>query len=285
MKGNVKVAAIHDISGIGRCSLTVIIPILSSMGVQVCPVPTAVLSSHTGYGDFVMCDLSQYIIPALEHYKGLGVEFDCIYSGFLASSDQTDHCREFFRNFPNALKVCDPVMGDDGKPYKTCGKELCQKMSELAAEADIITPNLTEAAILLGEEYPAMSLRVSDAKSWLVRLSEKGPETVVITKVPLADGKIYNIAYSRNDNAFWRVGCEYIPKRYPGSGDIFSSVLVGGIIKGDSLPIAVERATAFTELSIKTTFSYQTDPRDGIMFEPCLKWLSDYQVFRKFEAM
>lgn len=285
MTENKKIAAIHDISGVGRCSLTVIIPILSAMGIQVCPVPTAVLSAHTGYGEFVMRDLTDYIMPALEHYKKLGVKFDCVYSGFLASDEQIDHCRDFFFSYPEALKVCDPVMGDHGKPYKTYTKELCSRMIELAAVADIITPNLTEAAILLGESYPSMQLRTAEVKSWLVRLSEKGPKTVVITSVPLADGSICNVGYDRDSNTFWRVRCDYVPKNYSGSGDMFSSVLVGGIIKGDSLPMAIDRATAFSELAIKTTFSYQTDRRDGIMFEPCLKWLTDYQVLRSFETL
>lgn len=285
MTSSGKIAAIHDISGMGRCSLTVIMPILSSMGIQVCPVPTAVLSTHTGYGDFVMRDLTDFILPALEHYKSLGVNFDCVYIGFLASEEQIDHCRKFFASFPDALKVCDPVMGDDGKPYKTYTRELCSRMVELAAVADIITPNLTEASILLGENYPSMSLRSSEAKSRLVRLSEKGPATVVITSVPLADGNLYNIGYDRSNNAFWKVRCEYIPGKYSGSGDIFSSVLVGGILKGDSLPLAIARATSFTQLSIKTTFSYQTDRREGVMFEQCLKWLTDNQIFENFEQL
>ncbi|NLZ45826.1 MAG: pyridoxamine kinase [Clostridiales bacterium] len=285
MNQNLKVAAIHDISGVGRCSLTVIIPILSAMGIQVCPVPTVVLSAHTGYNGFVMRDLTDYIDPALAHYKQMKIKFDCIYSGFLASDEQIDHCRDFFNAYPNALKVCDPVMGDNGKPYKTYTNELCNRMVELAAVADIITPNLTEASILLGEKYPTAQLRTTEVKSWLVRLSEKGPKTVVITTVPLADGSICNVGYDRETNTFWKVNCDYVPRHYSGSGDMFSSVLVGGIAKGDSLPIAIDRATSFTELAIKTTFSYQTDTRDGIIFEPCLKWLTDYQVLRNFKTL
>ncbi len=282
MSSNIKIAAVHDISGMGRCSLTVILPIVSAMGIQVCPVPTAALSTHTGYGDFVMRDLTDFIIPALEHYKSLGTTFDCVYSGFLASVEQISHCLEFFDSFPNALKVCDPVMGDGGKTYKTCTKELCSGMSKLASAADMITPNLTEAAILLGESYPAMPFRSSQAKSWLARLSEKGPGTVVMTSVPFSDDKIYNIGYDRENSVFWKIPCEYIPEKYPGSGDIFSSVLVGGILKGDSLPIAIARATSFSELSIKTTYSYRTDVREGVRFEPCLPWLSDHRIFANF---
>ena len=265
-----RVAAIHDISGLGRCSLTVIIPVLSAMGVQVCPVPTAVLSAHTGYGEFVMRDLTDYIDSALDHYKRMGVKFDCVYSGFLASSEQIDHCLDFFASFPEALKVVDPVMGDNGKNYKTYTPELCARMSELVAVADIITPNLTEAAILLGEKFPEGAVSASTMKSWLVRLSQLGPKTVVITSVPLLSGGIATVGYDSERGSFWKITGEYVPISYSGSGDMFASVLVGGILGGDSLPIAMNRATSFTTSTIKTTYGYGTHWTDGIMFEPQL---------------
>lgn len=283
---NKKVAAIHDLSGIGRCSLTVIIPVLSSMGIQACPVPTAILSAHTGgFGDVVLRDLTDYIIPALEHYKKLNFTFDCIYSGFLASDEQIDHCLDFFKTYSNSLKVVDPVMGDHGKLYKTCTSSLCKRMSELVSIADIITPNMTEAAILLGEEYPKFALSAQQIKSWLVKLSEKGPQTVVITGVTLLDNKVCNVGYNKKTNSFWRVDCDYVPVNYPGSGDIFASVLVASILKGDSLPIAINRATSFTEIAIKTTYSYSSDTREGIMLEYCLSWLSNQHTMKDYKVL
>ena len=270
MTGPKRVAAIHDISGLGRCSLSVIIPVLSAMGVQVCPVPTAVLSAHTGYGEFVMRDLTDYLSPTLEHYKRLGTEFSCIYSGFLATSEQIDHCLEFFSSFPKALKVVDPVMGDNGKSYQTYTPELCSRMSELAAVADIITPNLTEAAILLGEDYPDGTLDVAAIRSWLVRLSQLGPEIVVITSVPSSAHGICTVGYDKRRSSFWKVSGDYVPISYSGSGDMFASILIGGILQGDSLPIAMDRASTFTQAAIKKTYSYGTDWTDGIMFEPQL---------------
>ena len=285
MNGIKKVLAIHDISGIGRCSLTVIIPVLSAMGIQVCPIPTAVLSAHTGYGDFVMRDLTDFMPPALDHYKKLGTKFDCVYSGFLASDAQIDHCLDFFASYPDALKVVDPVMGDDGKAYATYTKELCSRMSELVAVADIITPNLTEAAILLGEEYPTAPLRNSDAKSWLVRLAEKGANIVVITSCPLVDGGMSTIGYDKRTSSFWKIKNDYVPMSYSGSGDMFASVLTGGILKGDSLPIAMNRATSFTELAVKNTYSYGTPWTDGLMFEDQLTWLTGYQELSDFKDL
>lgn len=280
-----KVAAIHDISGVGRCSLTVIIPVLSAMGVQVCPVPTAVLSAHTGYGEFVMRDLTDFMSPALEHYRKMGTEFDCIYSGFLASEEQIDHCLDFFASYPDALKVVDPVMGDDGKSYATYTKKMCSRMRELVAVADIITPNLTEAAILLGEEYPTAPLRNSEAKSWLVRLSKQGAKIVVITSCPLEVGGMSTIGYDKENNSFWKIKNDYVPISYSGSGDTFASVLIGGVLKGDSLPIAMNRATAFTEIAVKTTYSYGTPWTEGLMLESQLPWLTGYQELSAFENL
>lgn len=286
MQNNQTVAAIHDLSGVGRCSLSVILPVMPVMGVQVCPVPTAVLSSHTGgLGDFVLKDLTDYISAALHHYQALGFHFDCIYSGFLGSEEQISHCVEFLESYPNALAVVDPVMGDQGKPYKTYTAGMCQRMEELVRCADLITPNVTETCILLKETYKTAPLSVSEAKQMLVRLSALGPKYVIITSAEMADGKAANLAYDRERNAFWRVNCGYLPVSYPGTGDIFSSVVVGGLLTGDSLPMAVDRATDFVELAIQTTYGYGTDPRLGVMLEKCLFRLTQEQALTRYEAL
>ncbi|MCM1523664.1 MAG: pyridoxamine kinase [Ruminococcus sp.] len=275
MKNSIKTAAIHDLSGLGRCSLSVILPVMSAMGIQVCPVPTAVMSTHTGgYDNFVMRDLTDYILPALAHYRQLGVRFDCVYSGFLASSGQIDCCLEFISEYKNALKVVDPVMADNGKPYKTYTPELCRRMTELVRRADIITPNITEAAILLGED-PFFTPRTSqELKSMLARLSELGPGLVVITSACLTDG-CCNAGYDRENSKFWKVPYTHVNAAYPGTGDAFAAVLTASVLKGDSLPIAMNRASAFLELAIKTTYSYSTDHREGIMIEQCLDFLTE----------
>lgn len=281
-----RVAAIHDLSGFGRCSISVILPVLSAMGVQVCPVPTAVLSSHTGgLGDPVIRDLTDYIEPALRHYQSLGVEFEAVYTGFLGSGEQVDCCLEFFKAYPKALKIVDPVMGDNGRPYRTCTPELRRRMSELAAAADIITPNITEAAMLLEESYPAAPLTRSEAKSMLLRLSHMGPKRVVITGAELAQGGLASLGYDGENGSFWYVPCEYIPVHYPGCGDIYASVLLGAELSGASLPIAMARAAAFTELCVKTTYSYDSDPRYGVMLESVLGSLLKNEVTGAFRAL
>lgn len=281
-----RVAAIHDLSGFGRCSLSVIFPTLSTMGVQVCAVPTAILSTHTGgLGEVVMRDLTDFIQPALEHYRSLDLDFECVYSGFLGGVEQIDRCLAFFGAYPDALHVVDPVMGDHGKPYRTVTQPMRSRMRELVQVADIITPNLTEVYILLGQDYVFDPLTTSRAKSLLARLSELGPELVVVTGVQMASGELANIGYDSGRSAFWKVDCEYVPVSYPGTGDLYAGVLTGGLLTGDSLPIAMDRATRFVELAIKTTYSYGTDPRHGVMLEKCLHWLLRDEVFKDYHSL
>ena len=276
-----KVAAIHDLSGFGRCSLTVILPVLSAMGVQACPVPTAVFATHTGgFGRVVMQDLTDFIPDALQRYKELEIGFDAVYSGFLASSEQIDHCLDFLRSYPNSLKVVDPVMGDHGRVYSTYTPELCARMSELASAADVLTPNLTETAILLGEGYTPV-LTPEKARDWLSRLQKFAP-TVVITGVELSEkgGKIVNLGAS--SGAFWRADCDYVPENYPGTGDLFAAVLTGGLLRGDNLPVSMSRATAFTEAAVKATFARKTEPRNGVIFEEILPLLIADKIFSQY---
>ena len=280
-----RVAAIHDLSAVGRCSLSVVLPVLSAIGVQVCPIPTAILSTHTGgFGEVAFFDLTSFLDESLVHYKRLGTEFDCIYSGFLGSEHQIDSCLDYFTSYHDALAVVDPVMGDHGKPYRTYTPAMRARMVELVRVADIITPNLTESAMLLGTDFPP-SLTHSQAKSMLARLSEKGPNQVVITGAPMATGEMANLGYDRERNAYWIVKCSYVPVSYPGTGDIFASVLTGSLLTGDSLPMAMDRATQYVELTINTTFSFGTDPREGIMLEKTLPWLAEKQMLSGFKQL
>ena len=281
-----RVAAIHDLSGFGRCSISVILPVMSAMGVQVCRVPTAVLSTHTGgLGEVAVRDLTDFIEACLEHYKRIDIGFDCIYSGFLNSQRQIDSCLDFYAAYPDALAVVDPVMGDHGKPYRTYTAEMRARMKELVNVADVITPNMTEAAMLLGTEYSHTPVTRTQAKSMLARLGEMGPRMVVITGVEMAAGEMANIGYDKENGAFWHVGCDYVPVSYPGTGDIFAAVLTGGLLRGDSLPLAIVRATRFLEIAIKTTFSYSTDTRYGVMFERALPYLTQNEILSGFSIL
>lgn len=281
-----RVAAIHDLSGFGRCSLSVILPTLSTMGVQVCPVPTAVFSTHTGgLGEVEMRDLTSFIPAALEHYKRLDLDFECIYSGFLGSEEQIDHCKRFFAAYPDALAVVDPVMGDHGKAYRTYTEAMRNRLGELVQVADVITPNLTEACMLLKIPYINEALSRTQAKSLLAKLGELGPNYVIITGVHLQTGEMANIGYDKANNSYWVVPCDYVPVSYPGTGDLFASVLTGAFLTGDSLPIAMGRAAYFVERCIKTTFSYSSDTRYGVMLEKELSVLTNGSNGKDFSLL
>jgi len=268
-----RVAAIHDLSGFGRSSLSVVIPILSTMGVEVCAVPTAVLSSHTDIEGYAFLDLTDYLEEHINHWRKLGIEFDCIYSGFLGSPRQIKIVSKFIDDFSsnNPLVVIDPVMADNGMLYSTMTMEMVTQMRELIKKADIITPNFTEAAFLLDEEYN-LDITEKEVKNWLVRLSEMGPKIVIITSVPEPDlsKNTSVIAYNREDGHFWKVRCVYIPAHYPGTGDIFASVIVGSILQKDSLPIALDRGVQFITAAIRATYGTEYPVKEGVLLERVL---------------
>lgn len=286
MKPIKSVATIHDLSGYGRCSLSVISPILSVMGVQTVAVPTAVLSTHTGgFGQVVMKDLTEYVKDSLRHYQQIGLDFDCIYTGFLGSEEQISYCLDYIKAYPNALAVVDPVMGDNGNTYKTYTPQMCNSMVSLVNEADLITPNTTEMYMLLKKTYNPVPLTAQEAKTALLRLSDLGPAKVIVTGIELADMTVNNIGYDRDSNTFWRVICNYVPANYPGTGDIFASIVVASVLDGDSLAIAMERATRFLELTIKTTYSYGTDTKQGVMLEKNLVWLTQDHSLGGYQSL
>ncbi len=272
-----RVAAVHDMSCFGRCSLTVILPTLSTLGVQVCPLPTAVLSTHLGgFTGLEFCDFTDHMPAFFHHWQQEGITFDCIYSGFLASQQQIDVVNTFITEFSpnNPLILVDPVMGDEGKLYSTYTPQMQQQMAVLVQKADIITPNFTEACFLLGEAYQNPFPNIKKIEDWLHRLAAMGPSIVVITGIPLSTGKIANAGYDLNHQIFLLDTCEYIPARYPGTGDIYASVLLGSLLHGDNLTKAMKRSSAFVSLAIKTTFAAHTPTREGVLLEKVLPWLS-----------
>ena len=268
-----KVAAIHDLSGMGRVSLTVVIPILSSMGFQVCPLPTAILSNHTQYPDFTFLDLTDEMPRIIAEWKRLEVEFDAIYTGYLGSPRQIQIVSDFIRDFrrKDSLTVIDPVLGDNGKLYSNFNESMVVEMQHLVTHADVITPNLTELFYLLDRPYKESNTD-QELKEYLRCLSDKGPEVVIITSVPVLDEphKTSVSAYNRTGNRYWKITCPYLPAHYPGTGDTFTSVITGALLQGDSLPIALDRATQFILQGIRATFGYEYDNREGILLEKVL---------------
>lgn len=272
-----RIAAVHDLSGVGRVSLTVVIPILSTMGFDVCPLPTAILSNHTQYENFTFLDLTDEMPAIIDHWEKLGVDFEAIYTGYLGSPRQIRIVAAFIERFrtPDTLVVVDPVLGDNGRLYNKITDEMVSEMRTLAARADVLTPNLTELFALLNEPFRS-ECTGDELKAAITELTNSGPDTVIITGVPV-QGKpnlTSVIARSRTDGRTWKVTCPYLPAHYPGTGDVFTSVITGSLLQGDSLPIALDRAAQFILQGIRATFGYQTDNREGILLERVLQNLS-----------
>ena len=274
MKRPARVAAIHDMSGFGRCSLTVVLPVLGAMGAQCCPLPTAFLSAQTAFPKSdraVFLDMTDQLARTGRHWQELGVGFDAIYSGFLGSETQIGLIGEFIQNFrkENTLVLVDPVMGDWGKPYRTYTPDLCSRMGELAEYADVITPNLTEAAILLNEEYDP-NPDEDKVRRWLERLSLEGKRSVVITGVRLKEGCVGAACLERKDGAVSFPAARQVPVEYSGTGDLFSSVMLGALLRGEDLHAATALAVEFVRKCAAYTNALEGDKREGVMFESLL---------------
>lgn len=282
-----KVAAIHDISGYGRSSMTIVIPVLSAMGMYVCPLPTAVLSATTVYPSPYIVDLTEHIQPIAEYWQKLNLKFDAIYSGFLGSHLQCDIVRQIICDFSTEkqLVLVDPVLGDDGKLYDSMDDNMITGMRRLITKAQIITPNLTEACLLLDEEYnPKVSL--CKIKQYIGKLSAMGPEIVIITGVPDVAGNITEVfAYDKMKNIFGKISCKYLPANYPGTGDTFASVVCGALLQGKNIQTAIENAVNFVYHCIKETLKYNVDSREGVLQELFLSSVNAPIIENKFELI
>jgi pyridoxine kinase len=273
-----RVAAIHDISCFGKCSLTVALPVISAMGVEVSAIPTAVLSTHTGgFTGYTFRDLTEDILPIVRHWQGLNLHFDAIYTGYLGSFQQIDIVREAFRALKSedTLLAVDPVMADNGKLYAHFPADFPEGMRKLCAEADVIMPNLTEAALLLNEPYVEGPYDQGYIKGLLTRLSKMGPRRVVLTGVWFDLDKLGAASYDQGSGTFGFSLAPRIEGYYHGTGDVFASVLVGALLSGCGLQQAVELSVNFTAASIRRTRDAGTDIRFGVNFEAGLPTLAE----------
>ncbi|MCL2294424.1 MAG: pyridoxamine kinase [Spirochaetes bacterium] len=276
-----EIAAVHDLSGYGKCSLTVAIPILAVMGMQACPLATSILSTQTsGFNNYTFFDFTDQMEKIINHWESLNLKFDAIYTGFLGSARQIDIILNFIERFNHEkmLIVIDPVLGDDGKLYDTIDKTIVGEMKKLVTKANLITPNITEAAILLGEDNYG-KLSDNKIKSILGSLADMGPEMVAITSV-IAENEKFPIvvAYDKKLNKYWKIRNDYVPASYSGTGDIFASIVTGCTLRGDTLPISVATAISFITEAIKDTYACNIPPRNGIMFERVLGMLLEPSV-------
>ncbi|MBQ7121540.1 MAG: pyridoxamine kinase [Clostridia bacterium] len=270
-----RVACIHDISGIGKCSLTAAIPIISAAGIEAAAMPTAVLSTHTGnITGFTYRDLTADLEPFANHWKSLGITFDGIYSGFLGSTEQVDIVCNFIDEFKtdNTVVIVDPAMADGGRMYTTFDDAFAKEMILLCKKADIIVPNLTEAAFLLGEKYIEPPYTEEYIEGIVKRLLRLGPSKVVLTGVSFGDDEIGCAVCEKNGEVFCRFSEKY-DGTYYGTGDIFASALTGAFLNGKTIYESAEIALSFTCSAIKRTYGAGTDTRLGVNFE---QGLCDY---------
>lgn len=268
-----RVAAIHDMSGFGRCSLTVAIPILSAMGVQCCPLPTAFLSTHTGgFEGFTFLDMTDELPKVSAHWKSLGLDFQAIYSGFLGSERQIGMVADFIRDFrsPGALVVVDPVMGDHGRIYQTYTPAMCAGTVRLAEQADVITPNLTEAALLLGVPYESLPSDGDGCRKIVEKLSLDGRRSVVLTGASVTPEQTGAMCYDARTGRTEAVQTRRVPREFHGTGDVFASVLTGALVKGRSLTEAAWEAAEFVRACAERTVRERLPMREGVDFEPLL---------------
>lgn len=274
MKIPKKVAAIHDIAGFGRSSLTVVIPVMSVMGHQTCPVPTAVLSTITGfYQGYIFKDLTDILPSYLAHWEKENVHFDCIYSGFLGSPSQSEIAGSFIDRLNSPLVVVDPVFSDDGALYACFDNEMVDSMRQLIKKADVITPNTTEAAFLLGETNCNPSL--SKAKDYARRLAIMADCSVIITSVEGTEKSVSVVMYNKETDICSHVSNPYVNARYPGTGDLFTSVFTADFMNGKSLEESAAKAASFVSESMALAVANSVPAREGVPLEYMLKKLMD----------
>ena len=270
-----RIVTIQDISCIGKCSLTVALPIISACGVETAVIPTAVLSTHTAFDGFTFRDLTDEIPPIAAHWKAQGMAVDAIYTGYLGSFQQLEIVSRFFDQFktPENLILVDPVMADNGALYAGFTPEFVQEMAKLCGKADIIVPNLTEACYLLNIPYPGEDYTRADIQHILTELGKLGCKQVVLTGVSLEPGRLGVMAYDTEKQTFFEYYNEKMPSSFHGTGDVFASVVVGAMMRGCPLEDALRLAVDFTLESIRKTVADPEHRWYGVNFEEAIPLL------------
>ena len=269
-----RIVTIQDISCVGKCSLTVALPIISACGIECAVVPTAVLSTHTAFTGYTFHDLTGEMAPIEAHWRQEGFHFDALYTGYLGSREQIELVRDYFRDFGHRdnLIVVDPVMGDNGKLYAGFTPDFAREMARLAGEADVIVPNLTEASYLLG--IPYRTDRDEEGLHDLLRdLAGLGAKNVVLTGVSLRPGELGAMGYSAGSDTFFYHASEHLPVSFHGTGDVFASALVGALTCGKSLNDSVRVAVDYTVECLRATLRDPHHVFYGVNFETAIPYL------------
>ena len=269
-----RIAVINDLSGFGRCSLTAALPVISALGIEACPLPTAILSNQTGYPSFFCTDYTENLYSYINEWKKLGVKFDGILTGYLTSAKQAEIIYDFVEEFAdvNTLVFVDPVMADDGVLYDTYDSNLCKKVKKLTKRANIIAPNLTELCILCDADYEKVTHENSIQKTSEIAASllTDTLKTVIVTGVKI-DDEIHNIIVDKSGKTV--VKSKLIEGSYSGTGDLFSGIVCAEVVKGKSILNAVNLATEFLQKSIEDSYKENTDRNYGVNFQQHLEML------------
>lgn len=268
-----KIAAINDLSGYGRCALTVSLPVISHMRIQCCPVPTSILSNHTGYEEYFFDDYSDKLPEYIGMWKKLDLKFDGIMSGFLGSEQQIQIVEEFIREFRESMTkvVIDPVMGDHGKIADTYTEEMCFKMRRLISLADIITPNLTESCKLTDTPYRESGWKRKELYDMALKLNHMGPDKIVITGIPQGE-MIANYVYEQGQEPHF-IKTHRVGEERCGTGDLFAAIIAADAVNGVPFQQSVKKASAFVKKSLQKSAEMNVGKRNGVCFEEILHTL------------
>lgn len=266
-----RVLTIQDISCLGKCSITIALPVLSALGSETVILPTALLSTHTMFKNFTCKDLADQIEPITKHWQDEKVEFDCIYTGYLGTAEEIDQMKKIFRAFrrEGMFIFVDPVMADNGKLYPAFDMDYVKKNVELCSAADMIVPNITEASFLTGMEYKE-EYDEAYIKEMLTRLNEFGARVSMLTGVSLKPGKTGVMGFDRESGEYFLYQNRKINAQYHGTGDLFSSACVGEILKGRDWRDAARIAADYTAYTIEVTMQNPKKPWYGVDFEATL---------------
>ncbi|BDR54425.1 pyridoxal kinase [Bombiscardovia apis] len=265
-----RVAAVHDMCGYGKCSLTAAIPILSAAGCDVCPVPTALFSAHTKFEHYTFHDTTEMLPGYLDAWAQEGVELNGIYSGFLGSAEQVGIIQRMYEEYPKALRLVDPVMGDGGAMYPTYTDELCKATARLVDGADLLMPNLTEVSLLTGLPYEGQDLSESQIDDRIQALLDMGARNVVLKGIDRGDGFLRNyVACASQGGADQRIELKHekLPYMIHGTGDAFASAVCGAVFAGRSLADAAQIAGEFVRSAMQHTQVQPNFEVRGVSFE------------------
>ena len=268
------IATIHDLCGYGNCSLAVALPVLSAAGLDALPVPTSILSNHTQYPSFTFLDTTSELEAYFAHWQSLEVPLSGVYTGFLGSTEQIDIIERFFLDWPDLLKVVDPVMGDQGKPYPTYSQEMCDRMKRLLPFADVLTPNLTEASILLDEDYPGQALDADKGEAICRRLQALTQGAVVLKGMERGD-LVWNGILDW-DGHYHEVSNPHHAISLHGTGDVFAACITAGLFTGHDLVSTVDFAANLVYDAIVVSERQPGFRERGVSFEPLMGRIVDF---------